>query len=147
MSSASPASQVSTSPLRGLQVLSSKARWLLLLPAVDGIFVGGLIVYLQSGSLWDLESTGLLLYNLLSPVALAVLVVLTAGLWPRGMPATAVTCVLFSGLLVAAMLDMFSTSTGSLLLLVLPIAFCVALFPFACLGVLVHWLRGRSPRR
>ena len=50
---------------------------------------------------------------------------------------------LFSGLLVAAMLDMFSTSTGSLLLLVLPIAFCVALFPFACLGVLVHWLRGR----
>ena len=71
-----------------MQVLSSKARLLLLLPAADAIFVGGLIVYLQSGSPRDLESTGLLLYNLLSPVALAVLIVLTAGLWPRGMPAT-----------------------------------------------------------
>lgn len=69
---------------------------------------------------------------------------LTAGLWPRGMPVTAVTCVLFSGLLVAAMLDMFSSSTGVLLLLFLPIGLCAALLPFAGLGVLVHGLRGRK---
>lgn len=146
MSPATTAPQVSRPPLRGLHVLGLKARLLLLLPAADAIFVVGLMVYLQTGSAWDLESTGLLIYNLLSPVALAALVVLTAGLWPRGMPATAVTCVLFSGLLVAAMLDMFSSSTGSLLLLVLPIVFCVALFPFACVGILVHWLRGRPAR-
>jgi len=124
--------------------MSSKARLLLLLPAADLIFVVGLLVYLEAGSEWDSWSAGLLAYNLLSPVGLAALVVLTAGLWPRGMPVTAGTCVLFSGLLVAAMLDMFSSSTGVLLLLFLPILFCVALVPFAGLGVLVHWLRGRD---
>lgn len=86
----------------------------------------------------------MLVYNLLSPVALAALVVLTAGLWPRGMPVTAVTCLLFSGLFVAALFDTFSSSTGVLLLLFLPIYFCVALFPFAGLGILVHWLRARN---
>ena len=125
--------------------MSSKARLLLLLPAADLLFIVGVFVYAKPAEAgWDLASVGLLAYNLLSPVALAALVVLTAGLWPRGMPVAAITCVLFSGLLVAAMLDMFSSSTGVLVLLFLPIEFCVALFPFAGLGVLVHWLRGRK---
>lgn len=59
------------------------------------------------------------------------------------MPVNAVTCVLFSGFLLVAMLDMLSSSTGVLLLLFLPIAFCAALFPIAGLGIMVHWLRGR----
>ena len=129
---------------RGLHVLSSRARLLLLLPAADLIFIVGFLVYLSAGSEWDLWSWGMLAYNLLSPGALAALVVLTAGLWPRGIPVTAVTCVLFSGLLVAALLDMFSSSTGVLLLLFLPIYFCVALVPFAGLGIFVHWFRGRK---
>lgn len=124
--------------------MSWKARLLLLLPAADLIFVVGLFIYSGAGAEWDSESTGLLVYNLLSPVALAALVVLTAGLWPRGMPVTAVTSVLFSGLFIAALLDMSSSSTDVLLLLFLPIYFCVALFPFAGLGVFVHWLRGRE---
>lgn len=122
--------------------MSSRAWLLLLLPAADAFFTVVLLVY-HSGSEWDLESTGLLVFNLLSPVALADLVVLTAGLWPRGMSVTAVTCVLLSALLVAAMLDTLSSSTGVLLLLFLPVVFCVALVPFAGLGIWVHWLRGR----
>ena len=60
------------------------------------------------------------------------------------MPVTAATYVLFSGFLVTAVLDMGSSSTDVLLVLVLPLWFCVALFPFAGLGVLVHGLRGRK---
>lgn len=130
------------SPLpKGRRVITPKVRLLLLLPALDLIVVVGGFV-----SLGDFDSywLGLLAYNLLSPVALAVLVVLTAGLWPRGMPVTAVTCVLFSGILVAALLNTGSSSTGVLLLLFLPIWYCIALVPFAGLGVLVHWLRGRK---
>ena len=144
MSPVTAAPQVDSSRPRGLRVVSSKARLLLLLPAADLIFIVGLFVYSGVGAEWDSESVGLLAYNLVSPVALGALVVLTAGLWPRGMPVTAVTCVLFSGLFVAALLDMSSSSTGVLLLLFLPICFCVALFPFAGLGVLVHGLRGRK---
>jgi len=124
--------------------MSSKARLLLLLPAADLIFFVGLFIYAGGAAEGDAFSVGLLVYNLLSPLALAALVVLTAGLWPRGMPVTAVTCVLFSGLFVAALLDMRSSSTGGLLLLFLPIYFCVALFPFGGLGVFVHWRRGRE---
>ena len=132
---------------RGLQVLSVRARLLLLLPAADFLFLVVLFVFAGihgSGAGWDSDSVGLLVYNLLSPVALAALVVLTAGLWPRGMPVTALTCVLFSGLFVVALLDMFTSSTGVRLLLFLPIYFCIALVPFAGLGVLVHGLRGRG---
>lgn len=131
---------------RGLQVLSVRARLLLLLPAADFLFLVGSFVFagiLGSGAEWDSDSLGLFVYNLLSPVALAALVVLTAGLWPRGMPVTALTCVLFSGLFVFALLGMFTSSTGVLLLLFLPIYFCIALVPFAGLGVLVHGLRRR----
>ncbi len=123
-----------------------KARLLLLLPAADLLFLVGVFVSAAStaGAGWESESVSLLVYNLLSPGALAALVVLTAGLWPRGMSVTAATCVVFSGLFVAALLDMFTSSTGVLLLLVLPIYLCVALVPFAGLGVVVHWLRGRN---
>lgn len=130
----------------GRVVVSSRAGLLLVLAAADLLFIVVVLVY-QFGSDVDAFSVGLFAYNLLPPMALAVLVIATAGLWPRGMPVTAVTCVLFSGLLVAAMLDMGSSSTGSLLLLFLPIEFCVAVVPFAGLGILVHWLRGRTPRR
>lgn len=127
--------------------MSFRARLLLLLPAADLLFLVGLVVFagiLGSGADWDSYSVGLLVYNLLSPVALAALIVLTAGLWPRGMPVTALTCMLFSGLFVFALLDMFTSSTGVLLLLFLPFYFCLALVPFAGLGVLVHGLRGRK---
>lgn len=144
MGSTTSASQVNSPRARGPRMMSSKARLLLLLPAADLIFIVGLLSDAGAGVEWDPESVGLLAYNLLSPVALAVLVVLTAGLWPRGMPVTAVTCVLFSGFFVTALLDMGSSSTGVLLLLFLPIVFCVALFPFAGLGLLVHGLRGRK---
>lgn len=129
----------------GLRVMSVRARLLLLLPAADLLFLVGLFVVgiMGAGADWDSYSAGLLVYNLLSPIALAALVVLTAGLWPRGMPVTAVTCVVFSGLFVFALLDMFTSSTGVLLLLFLPIYFSVALVPFGGLGVLVHGLRGR----
>jgi len=58
---------------------------------------------------------------------------------------TASSCLLFSGLFTADLIDT-ANSSDVLLLTQDPVYFHFALLPFAGLGALVHWLRRQKPR-
>ena len=122
-------------------VITWLSRVLLLVAAADSVFIIAMFLIDVGGV--DGAWVGVLLYNLLTPAVLVALVLGTAGWWPRGMPVTAVASVLLSAVLVATMLDTGSSSTGSLILLFLPIYSCLLVLAFAALGLLVHWLSGR----
>ncbi|GAB2569310.1 hypothetical protein [Microlunatus antarcticus] len=127
---------------------------LLLFPLASAAFVVGEMVYLGIVNLdpgatraqvlgdlpYTLVSTA---WNLMAPAALAVLVLLAARFWPRGMPVVAVTCVLFTVTLVLSLIGMNvdESSTAVLLLLFLPVYLTALLLPFLGLTALVHRLR------
>lgn len=97
----------------------------------------------------DAFGVGVTAYNLLGPLALAVLIVVASRRHPKGLPVVVAAAITYTAATFYALIEMVfdESSTAVLLLLFLPFYLCCLLAPFALATVLVHRLRSRTPRK
>lgn len=126
----------------------NRRDWLLILPCISAIVVvvTVIIVVPVRGGSGGLNALLFALLNLLVPLGLIALILISSRFWPRGRLVVVITTVLVSAFMCAALISLLfdTSSTAGLLLVFLPIELGIVLLAFTGLTALVNWIRTRK---
>ena len=134
---------------RSRQPISRWTRILPLFPTACAALTVGVLLHLTAGyasESHDYSGLGVLVFDLLGPLGLAVLIRLGKHYWPNGMLVVLAACLVFTATTFWVLIDLLQSedANGALLLLFLPIYQLLLSGGFAAVAALTHWLRRRT---